>query len=94
MPEVQYPAPQHVSNFLEVADAKKPRKAKGAEQKQQSSSGLRKERSVPSKKSDSMKSQAGKRSNLIPMSSSHNSLAVLNLNFQLHVIKISGLNLS
>ena len=70
MLEVQHPAPQHVSNFLEVADAKKPRKAKGTEQKQQSSSGLRKERSVPSKKSDSMKSQAGKRSNLVPMSSS------------------------
>ena len=67
MPEVQPPAAQDVSNILRVVEAKKPKKACGSGQKQQSSLGSRKERTVPSTKSDSFKSQAGKRSNLAPV---------------------------
>ena len=67
VPEVQPPAAQDVSNILRVVEAKKPKKACGSGQKQQSSLGSRKERTVPSTKSDSFKSQAGKRSNLVPV---------------------------
>ena len=66
VPEVQPPAAQDVSNILRVVEAKKPKKACGSGQKQQSSLGSRKERTVPSTKSDSHKSKAGKRSNLVP----------------------------
>ena len=67
VPEVQPPAAQDVSNILRVVEAKKPKKACGSGQKQQSSLGSRKERTVPSTKSDSHKSKAGKRSNLVPV---------------------------
>ena len=67
VPEVQQPAAQDVSNLLRVAEAKKPKKACGSGQKQQGSFGSRKERTMASTKSDSFKSQAGKRSNLVPV---------------------------
>ena len=67
VPEVQPPAAQDVSNILRVVEAKKSKKTCGSGQKQQNSLGSRKERTVSSTKSDSYKSQAGKRSNLVPV---------------------------
>ena len=67
VPEVQPPAAQDVSNILRVVEAKKPKKACDSGQKQQSSLGSKKDRIVPSTKSDSYKSQAGQRSNLVPV---------------------------
>ena len=64
---MQQLAAQDVSNLLGAAEAKKPKIARVSGQKQQSSLGSRKERTVPSTKSDSYKSQAGKRSNLVPV---------------------------
>ena len=64
---MQPPAAQDVSNILRVVEAKNPKKACDSGQKQQSSLGSKKDRTVPSTKSDSYKSQAGKRSNLVPV---------------------------
>ena len=56
VPEVQPPAAQDVSNILRVVEAKKPKKACGSGQKQQSSLGSRKERTVPSTKNPTLTS--------------------------------------